>query len=249
MRLGDLRPRPSLVLAKRTAEGKGKEIASRAVQVHGDVVTWRQEASDMEIDNISNTRTTRRMDSGQRIDHRYDHSLNVVNIGKNDYSNLNEVTTNEMRGIYDLGRIERKSNNIVSHNMMKWDVSKKGIEQAKKRATLAYERQVQSQVGSNYQLEEGEKYAGMTSGLDQKREAGSKRGSVQAAIVRNFGGPSPFARDCDDQNETTISKLERSRKVGASEAKSVTKSLSEVVKEKNSQRGPKSLRDLLEGSQ
>ena len=40
-----LKPRPKLVQAKRTAEKKGVEIASNAVQVHGDIIGWNQQKS------------------------------------------------------------------------------------------------------------------------------------------------------------------------------------------------------------
>ena len=41
-------PRPPLTIAKKTAELAGERIASDATQIHGDIITWNQEASEME---------------------------------------------------------------------------------------------------------------------------------------------------------------------------------------------------------
>ena len=257
MGLGDLNPKPALVQARRTAEGKGKEIASRAVQVHGDVVAWRQEPSEMELDSVNNLRLTRRMQQVGGRDLRYAHSMHVVNLEKNEpLAGGSDTTGDEMRGVFNLGRIARKNSTQGAHHILKWDMSKSATAKAKARATMQYQHKVQAQEAGDWGMrdlengEEAERHAGMQSGLSSKREGISKRGSVESAIVRNFGGPSPFARDHDDDHEAVaISKLERGRKMGSLEAKSrgtvSARTLADVVKEKKVSKGPKSLADLL----
>ena len=255
MGLGDLNPKPALVQAKRTAERKGKEIASRAVQVHGDVVSWGQEPSAMEKDSMNCMRLTRRMQPEGGRDLRYSHSMQVVNLEKNDPMDngpSGDSCGDEMRSVFNLGRIARKKATPGSETFLKWDLSKAANTKAKERAARQLKNKLHAQaqdaaLGDDDHGEE--KLAGMRSGLSQKREHTSKRGSVEAAIVRNFGGPSPFARDHDDDPEAlaarAICMASRGRKTGSLEAKSSTRTLADVVKEKKESRGPKSLADLL----
>jgi len=243
MGTGDLAPAPPLVLARRTAEGKGAEAASAAVQIHGDIVTWRQEASRIE----QSARSTARL---------YKRPVDVNSPGKSTLNIFHQTPSTGAGARHDMA--VRKIDHIETSNIFTWDTSKKGAYKAKERARQQWERKMdttnsdacnaeeetRNRIGA-FEIDEVERMAGTQS---KRNDVSSKRGKVALAEKNNFGGPSPFATDVDNQREgvALIKRLEQL--TGAGEAKNVPmpRALSELLKEKKSSSGPKSLKDFMD---
>ena len=85
-----LKPRPKLVQAKRTAENKGIEIASDAVQIHGDIIGWNQQKSFLEVNSEQHLKRSQRV-KGVGISST-SHLSSNINVFSHDYEGKNDPT-------------------------------------------------------------------------------------------------------------------------------------------------------------
>jgi len=248
MGTSELAPAPPIVLARRTAEGKGTEAASKAVQVHGDIVAWGQEASAIERSARSTARLYKRAadenSSGAS-------SLRVFGSSPNLFKHATVEATRDY---------QTKKTNFDTHtetsNIFSWDTSKKGAYKAKQRAQEQWQRKMEinsadaggasekigARVGT-FQIDEVEPIAGSSS--EQAAKKRNQRGIVSKAAQNNFGRPSPFATDLDNEREEVLSKRMMQADVEAKPTPA-PRALSELLKEKKSSSGPRSLQDIID---
>ena len=261
MGLGNLAPAPAIVLARRTAEGKGPEPASRAVQIHGNIVAWGQEPSSMEQSSRSTQRLYRR--SAPEVDSPGKATLNIFNMGsrvKGKPLNDSRESSQEASSSTGNARFRAFSAHNESSNIFTWDTSKKGAHKARERSREQWERKMASVSGSvvddepdrtltaRVDLEDGERMAGMPSMLGLKKDVISKRGSNSSAARNHFGGPSPFATDFNNEVKDNVSTAKPNQNISGGKVevtRSTPRPLSAIIKEKKSSNGPKSLQEVL----
>jgi len=243
MGTGNLAPPPPIVLARRTAEGKGAEAASAAVQIHGDIVAWGQEASNIE----QSARSTARL---------YKRPVDFNSPGKSTLNVFHQQPASS-RDSKGQQRTARKIDHIESSNIFAWDTSKKGAFKAKEKARQQWERKMDVaksdadaeetniRVGA-FEIDEVDRMAGAPS---KKLAITCKRGAVESAAKNNFGGPSPFATDIDNAREADALAKRLGQLSAAGEAKTAAptpRALSDLLKEKKSNSGPRSLSEIMD---
>jgi hypothetical protein len=142
MQITAMKPRPALATISKTAELSGERLANDSVQIHGDIVTWSQEPSQMEADAQAkrNRRTVRRT-AGKRnnfTDYRYHSQMNIFATEGRDVSTGGDKNKNGP------GKQLTKAREVMIHSndtskLTLWDTSKKGLKAQKEDASQALE--------------------------------------------------------------------------------------------------------------
>jgi Ca2+-binding EF-hand superfamily protein len=215
MNLKDLQAPPALVVAKKTAEGKGQEIASKAVQVHGDLISWKQEASSIEKEGSQMKLLRKQGDNDQR----YRSSINLFAKDKKVEDDLDEMRST---GLSKINRVDTSN-----PTMMNWDTTKSGQREAhafakkKLENTLsAYNKnaasitdRVMNNESSNKMMDqfgEGTRTAGAPSGIFKAHDQSqlvSNRKISQDQRNKNFGTKAPYLDDDETGGDTNGRKI------------------------------------------
>lgn len=210
MQIGEKKPPPALATISKTAELKGAQIANESVQIHGDIVTWQQEESEMELKNqTKRLRKMTRRNAGQRnnyTDYRYYNQLNIF--AKEKPEDIESTVKNTK------AREVMISSNDTSALTL-WDTSKKGIKAQKEEADKTLEESLGSMHVSSSRIaskeiklaaskdEFGEILipAGAPSGLFTVADADSLSHTKKrndGIIHRNYGGGAPWLTPEED---------------------------------------------------
>lgn len=210
MQIGDKKPPPALVTISKTGELMGEKVANESVQIHGDIVTWTQEESGMELKNkAKRLRKMTRRNAGQLnnyTDYRYYNQLNIF--AKEKPEDIESTVKNTK------AREVMISSNDTSALTL-WDTSKKGIKAQKEEADKALEESLGSMHVSSSRIaskevklaaskdEFGEILvpAGAPSGLFTVADSDSlshTKKRNEGINQRNYGGGAPWLTPEED---------------------------------------------------
>lgn len=222
-------PRPALAMAKKTAELTGQTVASDATQIHGDIIGWKQQASEMEekATAIAGHRSSRRASSKLQgaTDLRYH---NQINIFEKKTGKADAISKQGSPGGHTHARQVMLSSNDTS-TLTFWDTSKKGIKKQKEESskrladTLSSMTVSSSRIASQEMKVENSKDdfgeiqvpAGAPSGLftvaDSDSLARTRKRNEEIA-GRNYGGTAPWLTPQEDAKHSLAYKINARKK-------------------------------------